>query len=81
MPPVDLSVYSRKRNVSVLYSALVNTISTREELESYSSTVQELLVEGKIKVTAHKTYPLEDVVLAQQELESRKTMGKIYIKI
>ncbi|OAL28913.1 hypothetical protein AYO22_02349 [Fonsecaea multimorphosa] len=81
VPPIDLSSYSRPRNISVLYSALVNSISTREDLELYASRVQEMIVQGTMKVNKYKTYRLRDAAQAMEDLESRKTTGKLLMKI
>lgn len=36
---------------------------------------------GKLKVEIYKIYPLKDVGHAQDDLEHRRTMGKLVIKI
>lgn len=65
----------------MLQSALVNAISTRDELEQYTSRVQELIATGKIRINKHKTYQLQDVAQAHQDLEARKTTGKLFVKV
>lgn len=81
IPPVDLWTYSRKRNVSILLSTLANSIDTRELLEEYYGKIQDLIVQGEIEVTKHKTYDLKDAAKAQEDLGGRGTIGKLCLRI
>lgn len=59
---------------------LFGYIETREELEYYVNELFGLLKSGQLKVKIHKIYPLEQVVQAHRDLESRKTTGKLLLK-
>ena len=50
-----------------------------EVAEKYVAELFELVKSGKVKVAIHDTYPLKDVARAHQDIESRKTVGKLVI--
>jgi NADPH2:quinone reductase len=81
VPPVDLAKYSRRGNISILLSALANSLDTREALEVSAARVQDLIVQGKLKVHKHKTYELQDAAQAHDDLEGRLTTGKLFLAI
>lgn len=55
--------------------------ATREEFDKYTQEIFGWIEEGKVDVRIHKTYPLKDVRKAQEDIESRKTTGKLLLKI
>jgi NADPH2:quinone reductase len=79
VPPVDLIVLSQKGSLFVTRPTLVNYIASREELVARSSAVFKMIAEGKLKLRSEHTYPLADAAQAHQDLESRKTTGKILL--
>ncbi|PHH68751.1 hypothetical protein CDD82_303 [Ophiocordyceps australis] len=58
---------------------LFGYVSTRQELEKYSSDLFNLLAQGKVTVAIHEIYPLKDAARAHQDIESRKTTGKLLL--
>jgi NADPH:quinone reductase-like Zn-dependent oxidoreductase len=56
---------------------LVNYITTREEFESNSNDVFNFLLKGHVEQAIHEVYPLKDVARAHEDLEGRKTTGKL----
>lgn len=58
-----------------------NYVTTREELERYSGELFEMLASGKLEVAVHKIYKQSDAASAHADLESRKTTGKLLLKI
>lgn len=80
VPPFAIARLGSK-NIKLVRPQLFAYIAEREEFETYSKEVFDWIIEGKVKVNIHKTYPLEDVVQAQKDLESRTTTGKLVIKI
>ncbi|QGI84076.1 unnamed protein product [Fusarium fujikuroi] len=56
-------------------------VSERADLEKYTSELFDLIKAKKLELTIHKVYPLKDVAQAHQDIESRKTIGKLLIKI
>jgi NADPH:quinone reductase len=81
--PVPLMNIQRlaAKNVSVMRATLMQYIVTREELEGYASEVLGLIGEGKLKVNVHKAYGLEEAKKAQDDLEGRRTTGKLLLKL
>lgn len=70
-----------EKNVSVMRSALKNMIATRPELEMYANAALGLKKDGQVQVQIHKVYSLEDIAVAHEELEGRKTIGKLMVKL
>jgi NADPH:quinone reductase len=56
-------------------------IVTREELEGYANEVLGLIKDGKLKINVHQAYELKDAKQAQDDLEGRKTTGKLLLKL
>lgn len=54
-------------------------VAERADLERYSAELFDLITSGKVNVATHKTYALKDVAQAHQDIESRKTTGKLLI--
>lgn len=75
--PLDLS----KRNIKMVRPTLANYIAEREEFEERSGELLKLVQEGKVKVNFGKEYKLDEVALAQDDLVSGKTVGKLVVKI
>ena len=59
---------------------LFNYIYTREEMQKYSAELWDIILKDKLNVKIHDVYPLEDVVRATEDIEGRKTMGKLLLK-
>jgi NADPH2:quinone reductase len=59
---------------------LFNYIATREELQEASKELWKFIEKDGLNVKIHNVYPLEDVVKATQDIEGRKTTGKLVLK-
>ncbi|KAF2010065.1 NAD(P)-binding protein [Aaosphaeria arxii CBS 175.79] len=68
------------KNVRLMRPTLFNFIATREELLGYAEELWGFVERGEVKVHIHEIYPLEDVVRATVDIESRKTTGKLLLK-
>ena len=79
VPPFDPIVLSQKGSLFLTRPTLVHYIATREELEKRSSDVFSMIREGKLKLRIEHTYPLADARKAHEELEGRKTTGKLLL--
>jgi NADPH2:quinone reductase len=55
-------------------------LATREELEANANAVFDFMQKDGVKVDIYKIYPLADAGKAQEDLESRKTTGKLLLK-
>jgi NADPH2:quinone reductase len=81
-PIPDISIQKLgEKNISVMRPALKNMIATRSELELYANAALNLVKEGNVKLQIYKTYSLEDIAAAHQELEHRKSTGKLLVKL
>lgn len=56
-------------------------ITQRHELEKYAGELFDMVKSGKLNVAIHKVYPLADVAQAHNDIESRKTTGKLLLQI
>ncbi len=56
-------------------------IGTRKELEHWANRVLALVKDGKLKINVHKIYQLRDVAQAHRDLEGRRTIGKLLVKL
>ncbi|KAG0372256.1 MAG: hypothetical protein J3R72DRAFT_375483 [Linnemannia gamsii] len=80
VPPVNILRLSEK-NIRLMRTTLMQYITTREEFDTLSSELLDLVAEGKLQFAIHKVYPIQDVKQAHDDLEGRKTTGKLILKL
>lgn len=80
VPPFTISRLSPK-NLKLLRPVLFGYISDPEDWKKYSTELLQLIEDKKLKVDITKVYPLSDYKDAAQDLEGRKTTGKLVLKI
>jgi NADPH2:quinone reductase len=68
------------KNIKLLRPTLVNYIATREELQEAAEELWKYIEKDGLNVKIHEVYPLSDIVRATQDIESRKTTGKLVLK-
>ena len=78
VPPLAIARLSAK-NARLMRPTLFGYIATREEFEKYTNELFEFIQEGKLDVRIHKTYPLSEVASAHEDLEGRRTTGKLLL--
>lgn len=61
--------------------SVMNYIVTREEFEHWATEALNLIKDGKLNVKIHQVYDLKDAKQAHDDLEGRKTTGKLLLKI
>jgi NADPH2:quinone reductase len=81
VPPFDLSLLAGGGSLFVTRPTLVNYVATREDLLRRAGDVYERVAEGSIDVHIGAIYPLEDARQAQEDLESRRTTGKLLLAV
>ncbi|EST05349.1 Alcohol dehydrogenase GroES-like protein [Kalmanozyma brasiliensis GHG001] len=71
------------KNLKVCRPTLFNYVTTREERETYSKELFELIESGKVKINVHDTYGFttDEMRRAFADIKSRKTTGKLVIKL
>lgn len=80
VPPLAIFRLAGK-NLKITRAALFNFIVTKEEFEYYAGKLLKLLAGEKVNVKVHEVYAMSDVKKAQDDLEGRKTTGKLLVKI
>lgn len=81
VPPFDLIQLSSLGSLFLTRPTLAHYVRTREELDERSSAVFNAMASGELDVRIHKKFPLEEVASAQEELESRRSTGKILLAV
>ncbi|KAK4494567.1 hypothetical protein PRZ48_013923 [Zasmidium cellare] len=78
VPPVTIARLSPK-NLRLMRPQLFGFVSTREELEHYTKDLFGFVEKGGLDVRVHEVYPLSEVARAHNDLEGRKTTGKLLL--
>ena len=84
MPPPPSPARLAAKRIRVMgqgESALMRNVGTPQEFQKWSTMLFELLTTGKVNVKIHGVYPLSEVAKAHEDLEGRKTTGKLLVKI
>lgn len=68
------------KNVKLLRPTMFQYITNREEFEQYANELFDFMIKNKIDVRVHEVYPLKEAGRAQEDLEGRKTTGKLLLK-
>ncbi|KAF2129473.1 NAD(P)-binding protein [Dothidotthia symphoricarpi CBS 119687] len=68
------------KNVKLLRTTLFNYIATRDELVQYADELWKFIEKDGLNVRIHDVYPLADIARATQDIEGRKTTGKLVLK-
>ncbi|TKA33802.1 hypothetical protein B0A50_00639 [Salinomyces thailandicus] len=76
--PVTIARLTAK-NARLMRPTLFNYIATREEFDHYSKELFDFILKDKLDVRIHEVYPLSQVARAHQDLEGRKTTGKLML--
>jgi NADPH2:quinone reductase len=77
---IDPLVLSQKGSLFLTRPSLGNYISDPADLKWRSSDLFQWIADGRLKVRIHKVYKLADAAQAQQDLEARRTSGKLLLK-
>ncbi|GAB5592978.1 hypothetical protein Unana1_07878 [Umbelopsis nana] len=80
IPPIDSSALSAN-NIKFLKSGVYGYLVTKEEKEKWWGELFQLMAEKKLKLKIFKLYELENAKDAHADLEDRKTVGKLLLKI
>jgi NADPH:quinone reductase len=77
--PFDPIVLTQKGSLFLTRPSLGNYVATREELVARSGALFDMLASGKLRLRIEHVYPLAEAQRAHQDLESRKTTGKLLL--
>jgi len=79
VPPIDPIALSKQGSIYLTRPTLATYTATREELQKRAHEVFKLIEENILKININKVYSLDQASLAHQDLESRKTTGKLLL--
>ncbi len=75
VPPFDPGILMAKGSLFLTRPTLVTYTATREDLETSSAELFDVVRKGIVKIEVKQTYPLKDAAAAHRDLEARKTFG------
>lgn len=67
------------KNIKLVRPTLFNYLATREEVLEASNELWKFIEKDGLNVKIHDIYSLSDIVRATQDIESRKTTGKLVL--
>ena len=77
--PLELQTLAAKGSLYVQRPTVKSYIRTPERLQTRARQVLDLVVRGRLDVRIGATYPLGDARRAHQDLEARRTTGKLLL--
>ena len=79
VPPFDIQVLNQKGSLFATRPTLVNYVATREELTMRAGELFDSVIDGTLSLRVEHTYPLADAKRAHEDLEARRTTGKLLL--
>jgi NADPH2:quinone reductase len=79
VPPLDPQVLNRKGSLFLTRPTLAHYMATRQELLERAGAVLGQVAEGRLDVRIGGRYAMEEVGRAHEDLEGRRTTGKLLI--
>ncbi|KAK3935031.1 hypothetical protein QBC46DRAFT_462302 [Diplogelasinospora grovesii] len=80
VPPFDIMRLGGEKNLKLCRPTLFAYIATQQEVSKYAAELFQLVRSGKAKVDTH-VYELKDVARAHEDIESRRSQGKLLLKM
>jgi NADPH:quinone reductase len=79
VPPFDPATLGTKGSLFLTRPGLNQYMATREELLSRTKAIFEWLASGALKIRIGHVFPMADARRAHEELEARRTTGKVLL--
>ncbi|GGS91773.1 quinone oxidoreductase [Planobispora rosea] len=79
VPPVDPQVLARGGSLFLTRPTLAAYIATRDELAWRASDIFGWVASGELRVHISRRYPLSEAARAHEDLEARRTTGKVLL--
>jgi len=79
VPPVDPQILNAKGGLFLTRPSLAHYTLTPEEVAWRADAILDAVGKGTLKVRIEREYPLADAPRAQEDLEGRKTSGKLLL--
>ena len=80
VPPFDLIQLSSRGSLFITRPTLWHYVATRQELEWRAGEVLNAVKSGELKLRMEHMYPLANAGRAQDDMENRRTTGKILLE-
>ncbi|KAK9419537.1 putative Alpha/Beta hydrolase protein [Seiridium unicorne] len=81
IPPVDVLRLGGTKNIKLCYPTVFAYLATREETQEYADGLFDMILKAEVKVDGYNVYELRDVGKAHDELEGRRSVGKLVVRI
>ncbi|KAI0151305.1 hypothetical protein BJ166DRAFT_501443 [Pestalotiopsis sp. NC0098] len=81
VPPVDVMRLAGNKNLKLMRPTLFAYLSDADDFRKYSTELVDMLKRGVVKLENTTHYKLEDAKAAHDDLESRKTTGKLLLQV
>ncbi|MBG0832743.1 quinone oxidoreductase [Planomonospora sp. ID67723] len=79
VPPVDPQLLAREGSLFLTRPSLGSYIATKDELAWRASDIFGWLASGRLRVHISRRYPLAEAARAHEDLEARRTTGKVLL--
>lgn len=79
VPPIKIATLAGK-NIKICRPTLYNYLATKQEWDFYSDILQKSIASGLFNI-AYTVYPLSEYKQATEDLEGRKSTGKLILEI
>jgi len=81
VPTFDTSILMAKGSLVMTRASLRDFVADREEIAWRAGELFDLWASGGLKIRIGETYPLAEAGKAQDDMENRRTTGKLLLKI
>lgn len=81
VPPIDPLLLSQKGSLYLTRPSLAHYVADAASLSRRATKVLNWVAQQSLKLRIERFYSLAQVAQAQQDLESRKTTGKLMVQI
>jgi NADPH:quinone reductase len=79
VPPFDIGTLAKKGSLFLTRPTVFTYVARREDLESASAELFEVVASGRVKVEIGRTWPLAEAAEAHRALAARETTGSLVL--
>jgi NADPH:quinone reductase len=81
VPPIDPLLLSQKGSLFLTWPSLAHHVADAASFNNRATKVLNWVAQKSLKLRIERIYPLAEVAKAQEDLESRRTTGKLVVEI
>ena len=70
-----------EKDLKLLTASVFNYITSAEDFERHTKELFGFMADNQVEAHIYKRYSLEDAAQAHRDLEARRTMGKLLLKV